>query len=89
MITESHLQYDTSIEWPKFLQVKFPTPFSTFQCYLENAASIIACFDFYSLPFLIQILLHSSWDCIAYKLIKYNQFQVSENKPDETPYVTL
>ena len=32
---------------------------------------------------------HSSCDCIAYKLIKYNQFRVSENKPDETCYVTL
>ena len=35
------------------------------------------------------LLTHSSCDCIAYKLIKYNQFRVSENKPDETCYVTL
>ena len=32
---------------------------------------------------------HSSCDFIAYKLIKYNQFQSSENKPDETPYTML
>ena len=26
---------------------------------------------------------------IAYKLINYNQSQISENKPDETPYVMI
>ena len=50
-VTESYLQLDKSIERPKFLQAKFPTPFSTFQCYLENSASIIACFPLYSLLF--------------------------------------
>ena len=29
---------------------------------------------------------YSSCDCIAYEIIKYNQFQISENKPDETLY---
>ena len=28
-------------------------------------------------------------DCIAYELIKYNQFQIIENKPDETAYLML
>ena len=32
---------------------------------------------------------HSSCDCIACKLIKYNQLQINENNPDETPYVIL
>ena len=63
-----------------------------FQCYLENPISIIACFPFYS-PFrftLIKLLRpHSICDCTAYKLIKYRQFQISENKLDETPYAIL
>ena len=33
--------------------------------------------------------LHFSCNCIAYELIRYVQFQISENKPDETPYVML
>ena len=33
--------------------------------------------------------LHSSCGYIAYKLIKYYQFQIIENKPDETLYVIL
>ena len=56
MITKSYLQQNISTEWSKFLQAKFPTSFSIFQCYLENSASIIACFPFYSLPFSFQTL---------------------------------
>ena len=56
MVTESYLQHDRGTEWSKFLQAKFPTPFSTFQCYLEIPASIIAFFPFYSLPFSFQTL---------------------------------
>ena len=56
MITESYLQYDKIIEWSKFHQAKLPTPFSTFQCYLENPASIFVYFPFYSFPFSFQTL---------------------------------
>ena len=59
MLTESYLQHDKSIEWSKFLQAKFPTPFSTFQCSLKNPATNIACFPFYSLPFSFQTLQNS------------------------------
>ena len=54
MVTESYLQNDKTTEWPKFLQVKFPTPLCTFQCHLENPASKIPCFPFYSFPFSFQ-----------------------------------
>ena len=70
-------------------------PLSTFQCYLVNSASINAYFPFFFLsPFLISNVMnffwrHSSCDCMAYEIMKYNQFQISENKPDETPYVKL
>ena len=56
MVTGSYLQYDKSTEWSKFLQAKFLTPFSIFQCYLEKPASIIACSPFYSFSFSFQTL---------------------------------
>ena len=91
MVTESYLQHKKIIKWSKFYKTKFPTPFSTFQYYLENPASIIACFPFYSLLFSCQTSGDTTLVVIAisYELIKYNQFQISENKSDETPYVML
>ena len=56
------------------------------------------CFSYYLFPTLLPPFFisnfinffwpHFSWDCIAYDPIKYNRFQISENKP-ETPYVML
>ena len=45
-------------------------------------------------PFLISYLIiffwtHSSYDYIAYVLIKHNPFQIIENEPDETLCVML
>ena len=54
MVTKSYLQHDKGTEWSKFLQAKLPTPFCTFQCYLENQAPIIACCPFYSFHFSFQ-----------------------------------
>ena len=54
MVTKSYLQHDKRTEWSKFLQAKLPTPFCTFQCYLENQAPIIACCPFYSFHFSFQ-----------------------------------
>ena len=97
MVTGSHLQHDKRTEWSNSSKLNYHTPPSLpfcIQCFLENHASIIACFLSLRTAFLVLVYInffwpHSSWDCIAYKLIKYNQLQFSENKPDETTYVML
>ena len=69
----------------------FPFPLSL-QCYFENPVSIIACFPFFHI-FLtsnfIKFQLDSTpignlWLC---GLIKYNRFQISGNKSNETEEV--
>ena len=54
--------------WKTLLQLLLVFPFTP------------SLFDF-RLYELLQI--HSKCDYMAYKLIKYNQFQISENKPNE------
>ena len=87
-----------SAVWKKHWMVKvppskIPNPLHTFQYYLENPAWIIACFPLYSFLFISNFINffwpHSNCDHIAYKLIKYNQFQIIENKPYETLCVML
>ena len=56
-----------------------------------NYASIIACTLLFLPPFFISNFTnffwpHCSCDYTAYKLMKYIWSQISENKPDETPY---
>ena len=101
MVTESDLEHDKSIEWSKFLQAKFPpyphppSPlFPPFNAISETLLQLLLSFLF--TPSLFHFKLYKflltplqCCDYIAYKLIKYNQFQISENKPDETPYVML
>ena len=61
MATEPYLKHEISTEWSEFLQAKFlPSPVSSFQCSLENHASIIACFPFCFLSFSFQSLQVSS-----------------------------
>ena len=49
-------------------------------------------FLFYTFSFLFQTLQNfnwplSSWDFMACDLIKFNEFQISGNKSDETSYL--
>ena len=71
-------------------------PFSTFQYFnaIWNTLLqllLVLLFTDSLLHFkLIKFLLpQSTCDCIAYKLIKYRQFQISEIKLDKTPYAVL
>ena len=58
---------------------------SIFQCYLENPASLNACFLLFHGPFLFQTLLnfnwpHSSWDFVACLLISIINSKLVEIK---------
>ena len=75
MVTESYLQNDKTTEWPKFLQVKFPTPLH-FSMPFGKPCFKNSLFSFLLLPFFISNLinflwLHSSCDFIASKIVKY------------------
>ena len=67
---------------------KFHSLFSTTQCYLENPTLVIAYFPLFSKLYKF-LRPHSSCDCMDYERIKYNQFQINENQPDETYSVML
>ena len=53
MITQSYLQNDTNIEWSKFLQAKFPTPFSTFLMLFGKPCFNYCLFFFLLSPFFV------------------------------------
>ena len=72
---------------------KFSIP-PTFKYYWEKPASLNACLPlspnpipFFMSNFIKFHMTQSTIDLI--QLIKYNGFQISRNKPDETPYVML
>ena len=85
MVSESYRQHDKSIEWSKFLQAKFPTP-------TPPSPSFNAIWKIMPQLWLVFLFTPSLFHFKLYaflELIKFNQFQISENKPDETPYVML
>ena len=64
-----------------------------FQCYLENLASLNACFPLFHTPFFYFKLYKISIDptpvetFMAFELIKFNGFQIRGNESDDTPYL--
>ena len=81
------------IDHAKF-KTKFPTLSPPFNAIGKNLLQLCL-FSYLLPPFFISSFINFFWpdssscDCIAYELIKYIQFQISENKLDETPYVML
>ena len=81
------LQHGKSIEWPKFA---FLPPYAIWITLLLE----MLVFIFFPLPFLFQVLKNLTWphfscDFVVFGLIKYNGFQISRIKWDETSYLIL
>ena len=76
----------------KISNVSLP-PFPPFNVIWKTLLKLLLVFVFTPSLFhfkLYKLLLtYSSCDCIAYELIKNNQFQIGENKPDETHYYEM
>ena len=60
--------------------------FPTFQCYLENSASLNDRFPFFQKKISTDPIPVGT-DFVACVVIKYNEFQISGSKSDETPYL--
>ena len=85
-----------SSAWEKHWMVKMPISkiciSPTFQCYVKNLLLLMLVLLFFPLHFLLQALWNFTWhnsscDFVAFGLIKYNAFQASSNKLDQTPYL--